>query len=60
MYDILKFNPAFKVINITLVYENDENDIDLGVVEKKDGLKLLMTSTRELSAPTKKKKITGS
>ena len=48
------------MINITLVYENDENDIDLGVVEKKDGLKLLMTSTRELSAPTKKKKITGS
>ena len=35
LYDILEFNPVLKVINITLVYENDENDIDLGVVEKK-------------------------
>ena len=43
-----------KVINITLVYKNNENDTDLGVVENKDGLKLLMTSARELFAPTKK------
>ena len=49
LYGILEFNPALKVINITLVYENDENDIDLGVVEKKDGSKLFMTSAREKS-----------
>ena len=54
LYDILEFNPALKVINITLVYKNNENDTDLGVVENKDGLKLLMTSARELFAPTKK------
>ena len=27
LFDILDFNPAVKVINITLAYENDENDI---------------------------------
>ena len=27
------------MINITLAYENGENDIDLGVAEKKDGLR---------------------
>ena len=48
------------MINITLVYEIDENDIDLREVEKKDGLKLLMTPAREHSVPTKKNVITGS
>ena len=60
LFDILDFNPALKVINITLAYKNDENDIDFVVAEKKDELRLLMTSARELSAPTKKKVITGS
>ena len=55
LFDILDFNPELKVINITLAYENDENDIEFEVAEKKDRLKLLMTSSRELSAPTKKK-----
>ena len=32
---IVDFNPALKVINITLAYENDENNIDFGVAEKK-------------------------
>ena len=45
---------ALERINITLAYEN-ESDIDFGAAEKKDGLKLLMTSAHELSAPTKKK-----
>ena len=40
LFDILDFNPAVKLINITLPYENDENDIDFGVVEQKNGLKL--------------------
>ena len=52
VYDILEFNPELKELNITLVYENDKNDTDSGVVEK-DGLKLLMTSVRKLSASTK-------
>ena len=60
LFDVLDFNPALKVINITLAYKNDENNIDFRVAEKKDGLKLLMTSTRELSAPTKKEVIKGS
>ena len=55
LFDIIDFNPELKVINITLAYENDENDIEFEVAEKKDRLKLLMTSSRELSAPTKKK-----
>ena len=60
LFDVLGFNPALKVINITLAYENDENNIDLGVAEKKDGYKLKMTSAPKPSAPTKKKMITGS
>ena len=60
LFDVLDFNPALKMINITLAYKNDENNIDFRVAEKKDGLKLLMTSTRELSAPTKKEVIKGS
>ena len=60
LFDILEFNPALKVTNITLAYKNDENVIDLGEAEKKNGMKLLMTSARELSAPRKKKVITGS
>ena len=44
LFDVLNFNPALKVINITLGYENNKNDIDFGVAEKKDKLKLLMTS----------------
>ena len=59
-FDALDFNPAVKVINITLAYKNDENDIDFGVAKKKCRLKLLMTSACDLSAPTKKKVITGS
>ena len=59
-FDILDFNLALKVINITLAYGNDENNIDFGVAEKKDRLKLLMTSAHELSAPTRKKVITDS
>ena len=39
LFDIQEFNPALKVINITLAYQNDKNDIDFGVVETKDGLK---------------------
>ena len=58
--DILESNPALKVTNITLVNEIGENDINLREVEKKDGLKLLMTPAREHSAPTKKNVITGS
>ena len=60
LFDILEFNPALKVTNITLAYENDENVIDLGEAEKKNEMKLLMTSARELSVPRKKKVITGS
>ena len=47
--DVLNFNPALKVINITLVYKNDENNIEL-----KDRSKLLMTSVCKLSPPTEK------
>ena len=35
LFEILDFNPAVKVTNITLGYENDENDIGFGVAEKK-------------------------
>ena len=49
-----------KVVNIPLSYENDENDIEFGVAEKNDGLMLLMTRARKLSAPTNKKVIAGS
>ena len=54
LLDVLYFNPALKVINITLAYQNDENNVDFGVAEKQDVLKLLMTSAHELSAPIKK------
>ena len=60
MFDVLAFNSPLNVINVTLAYENDENNIDFGLAEKKDGLKLLMTSACKLSAPTKKKVIAGS
>ena len=60
LFDILDFNPTLMAINITLAYENDENNIDFGVAEKKNGLKLLMMSAHKLSAPTKIKVITGS
>ena len=60
MFDVLAFNLPLNVINVTLAYENDENNIDFGLAEKKDGLKLLMTSACNLSAPTKKKVIAGS
>ena len=59
LFDVLNFSPGLKVIYITQAYENDENNIDFWVALKKDGLKLLMRSTRKLSAPTKKKVITG-
>ena len=42
LFDVLDFNPGLREINITLAYENDENDIDFGVAEKT--MKLLMTS----------------
>ena len=48
------------MVNITLAYENAENDIGFAVPEEKDGLKLLMTSAIGLSAPAKKKVITRS
>ena len=51
---VLDFSRALERINITLAYKN-ESDIDFGAAEKKDGLKLLMTSAHKLSAPTKKK-----
>ena len=51
LFDVLDFNLALKVINVTVFYENDENDIDFGVPENKDGL---MTSARELSSYTEK------
>ena len=47
-------------MNITLAYQGDRNDIDFGVSGKKDGLKLLTMSARELSASTKKKVRTDS
>ena len=59
LFNIQEFNPALKVINITLAYQNDKNDIAFGVVETKDELKFLMTSARKHSA-SKKKVITGS
>ena len=40
MFDVLDFNPALKVMSITLAYENHENDIDFRVAEMKDGLKM--------------------
>ena len=55
MFDILDFNPALKVLNSFLVYQNDENDVNFGLAEKLDVLKLLMTSAREVSASAKKK-----
>ena len=60
LFDLLDFNPALKVINITLAYESDENDIDFGEAEKNDRLVLIMTLARERSASTNKKVITGS
>ena len=36
--DVLYVNPALKVINITLAYQKDENDVDFGVAEKPDVL----------------------
>ena len=47
--NLLVFSPAFKVINITLANENEGNDTGIGVAEKKDGLKLLMTSAYKIS-----------
>ena len=44
LLDVLYFNPALKVINITMAYQNDENDVDFGVAEKQDVLNLLMAS----------------
>ena len=55
LFDILDFNPALKVLNIFLAYQTDENDVNFGLVEKLDVLKLLMTSAREVSASAKKK-----
>ena len=54
LFNIQEFNPALKVINITLAYQNDKNDIAFGVVETKDELQFLMTSARKHSAPKKK------
>ena len=58
--NVLVFNPAFKVINITLANENEENDTGIGVAEKKDGLKLLMTSPAKFPSLAKWYVQTGS
>ena len=55
LFGILDLNPALKVLNSTLAYHNDENDVNFGSAEKQDVLKLLMASAREVSASTKKK-----
>ena len=60
LFHALVFNPALKVTNITLACKNDENNIDFGVVEKRDGLEMLMASAHKLSAPANKKVITDS
>ena len=57
LLEVLYFSPALKMKNITLAYQNDENDVDFGVVERQDVLKLLMTSAHEPSAPIKKKRL---
>ena len=55
LFDTLYLNPALKMINITLAYENNEKNIDFEVRKTKDRLNLIMTPGRELSAPIKKK-----
>ena len=55
LFEVLDFNPALKVINITLPYENDKNDIEFGAAEKKDRLKLLMTSHGKFLPQQRKK-----
>ena len=46
LLDVLYFNPALKVINITLAYQNDENDVDFGVAEKQDVLNEIVNDVR--------------